>query len=109
MPTLKFRTAATIADTLASKQFRDVPAGGAVLNVWLSTVTITDTWGLSIGPRIIAINGSVANIEASTGVVDTARDQVVFNELVPQGTLQMPMTVTTAMNALIVWKPIIPQ
>ena len=101
MPTLSFRTAATTTDALANRKFAVVPQGGAILNAWASCVTITDTMGLSIGDRDICVNGSLVNIEVSTGVVDIARDQVIMNEVIPGGQLFLPVTVTTAMNWII--------
>lgn len=101
MPTLSFRTAATTTDALSNRKFAVVPGGGAILNVWASCVTITDTFGLSIGDRDIIVNGSLCNIEISTGVVDIARDHIVMNEVIPGGQLFLPVTVTTAMNFII--------
>lgn len=101
MPTLRFRQAATSTDALANRKFAVIPAVGAILNLWASCVTASDTFGLSVGDRDIMVNGSVTNIEASTTVVDIDRDQLVINELVGGGQLFMPITVTTAMNVLI--------
>lgn len=101
MPTLRFRVAATTTDALSNRKFSVVPARGAVLNMWNTVTTTTDTYGLSIGDRDIMVNGSIANIEASADVVDTDRDQTVFNELVNGGQLFLPVTVTTEAHFLI--------
>lgn len=101
MPSLRFRVAATTTDALANRKFAVVPAPGAVLNVWSSCVTATDTWGLSIGDKDVVTNGAVTNIESSTTVVDVDRDHTVINEVIPGGQMFLPVTVTTAMNFLI--------
>lgn len=101
MPSQRFRVAATTADAEATRKFAVIPQPGAVLNVWASCVTATDTFGLSVGDKEIMVNGSVCNIEAATTVVDIDRDQVVINEVIPGGQLFLPVTVTTAMNFLI--------
>lgn len=101
MPTLSFRTAATTTDALSNRKFNVIPPQGAILNVWASCVTIDDSFGLSIGDRDIITDGALCNIEVSTGVVDTDRDQMVFSEFVGPGQLFLPVTVTTAMNFLI--------
>jgi len=109
MPSLRFRVSATTPDALATKQFNQIPAGGAILNMWAAGVTTTDSYGLSIGNKIIMVNGSLYNVEIAADVVDNDRDQLIFNELVPQGQLVMPVTVTTEGQFLLTWKPLIPQ
>lgn len=104
MPSLRFRVSATTTDTMANRKFNVVPARGAVINVWGAAVTATDSWGLSIGDRDIIVNGAVLNIEASADVVDTDRDQVIFNEIVGGGQLFMPVTVTTEAQFLVAIK-----
>ncbi len=104
MPSLRFNVSATTTDALANRKFAVVPAGGAVLNLWASTVTVTDTFGLSIGDRDIIVNGALMNLEAAADVVDVARDQLVFNEIVSGGQLFLPVTLTTQSQFLIVLK-----
>lgn len=101
MPSLRFRVSATTTDAMANRKFNVIPAVGAILNLWGAAVTATDTFGLSIGDRDIMVNGSSLNIEASADVVDTDRDQMVFNELVGGGQLFMPVTVTTEAQFLL--------
>lgn len=101
MPSLRFRVAATTTDALANRKFATIPMRGAIMNLWCSCVTATDTWGISVGDRDIIVNGSAMNIESATTVVDIDRDQVVMNEPVGGGQLFLPVTVTTAANFLI--------
>jgi len=100
MPSIRFGTT-TSTDALANRKFNIVPPGGAILNMWASSVTNGDTFGLSIGDRDIVVNGTEMNIEASADVIDTDRDQCVFNEVVGPGQLFLPVTVTTEAQFLI--------
>jgi hypothetical protein len=100
MPTLRFGTPTT-TDALANRKFNIVPPGGAIVNVWASSVTNGDTFGLSIGDRDILVNGTEVNIEVSADVIDVQRDQMVFNEVVGPGQLFLPVTCTTEAQFLI--------
>jgi len=101
MPSLRFIVPATTTDAMANRKFNVIPAGGAILNVWATSVTVTDTWGLSVGDRDVVVGGSVANVTSAAGVVDVERDQVIFNEEVDPGQIFLPATLTTDMNFLI--------
>ena len=101
MPSLRFIVPATTTDAMANRKFNIIPAGGAILNVWATSVTVTDTWGLSVGDRDVVVNGSVANVTSAAGVCDVERDQVIFNEEVDPGQIFLPATLTTDMNFLI--------
>jgi len=102
MPSLRFIVPATTTDAMANRKFNVIPAGGAILNVWATSVTVTDTWGISVGDKDIVVGGSVANVTSAAGVVDVERDQVVFNEVVDAGQIFLPATLTTDMNFLLV-------
>lgn len=102
MPSLRFRVSATTADALATRKFSVIPAGGALLNLWASCVTTTDTFGLSIGSTELMVNGSLMNIEVAADVIDSDRDHLVINELIPAGQLFLPVTVTTEAQFLLV-------
>jgi len=101
MPSLRFIVPATTTDAMANRKFNVIPAGGAILNMWGTSVTVTDTFGLSVGDRDIIVGGSVANVTSAAGVVDTDRDQLIFNEEVDGGQIFLPATLTTDMNFLI--------
>ena len=101
MPSLRFRVSATTSDALANRKFAVVPAGGAIINMWVSGVTGTDSFGISIGDRDIMVDGSLISIEVSADVIDVGRDQVVFNEVIGGGQLFLPVTVTTESQFLI--------
>ena len=101
MPTIRLDTATT-ADALSTLKFSVVPVGGAILNVWVSSVTNGDTWGISVGDRDLVVNGTECNVEIAGDVVDVARDQMVFDEvLLSGGQLFFPATVTTELQAIL--------
>lgn len=94
MPSIRFGTTTT-TDALSNRKFNVIPPQGAILNVWGSSVTNGDTFGLSIGDRDLVVNGTELNIEVAADVIDLSRDQLVINEVVGPGQLFMPVTVTT--------------
>lgn len=101
MPALRFIVPATTTDAMSNRKFNIIPAGGAILNVWAAGVTVTDTWGISVGDRDLVVDGSNMNVVISAGVVDIDRDQVLFNEEVDGGQIFLPCTLTTDVNFLI--------
>jgi len=101
MPALRFIVPDSTTDAMSNRKFNIIPAGGAVLNMWASGVTITDTFGISVGDRDLVVDGSNMNVVISAGVVDVDRDQVLFNEEVDGGQIFLPVTVTTDANFLI--------
>lgn len=101
MPTIRQAATATSSDILSNVKFSVVPARGAILNLWGSSATNGDTFGLSIGDRDLIVNGTELNVEASADVIDTDRDQLLFNELVGTGQLFLPVTITTEIQFML--------
>lgn len=101
MPSIRLRVSATTGNALSTQKFRIVPPLGALISLWIAGVTATDNYGLSIGNQDIVVQGTTVNIEASADVIDTDRDQVVFQEQIPGGELFMPVTLTTEVQFLI--------
>lgn len=99
MPTLKV-TSGTSTNALTGLTFNTIPPGGAIINAWVSGATASDNFGLKIGDREIVTQGTECNIEISADVIDVARDQMVFNEVVGPGELKMPVTATAEVQAL---------
>lgn len=106
MPTIRKRVAATTSNCLQAEKFRLVGGKGAIVNVWACGVTNSDDIGLSINSRDLIVAGTDINIEASADVIDTDRDQVLYNEVVEPGELYSPITVTTEMQELVNIKPL---
>lgn len=70
--------------------------------MWASCATAGDTLGLSIGNQDIVVQNTEVNIESSADIIDTDRDQLVFNEVVPAGQLFLPIgALTTELQVLI--------
>lgn len=101
MPAIKVINQATSANAVNGLKYEDIPPGGALLSLYASGATAGDTIGLSVGSEDFLVDAQV-NIEASADVVDTDRDQLLFQEPVPSGKLFVPIAATTAVNFLIV-------
>ena len=95
MPTMRVQVSSTTSDSLSNIKFSVVPPGGAILNVWISCVTGTDSWGLSVGDKDVVVDGTLSNVEASADVIAKERDQEIFDEVVGAGQIFFPVTVTT--------------
>jgi len=91
----------TNADIFSNLKFADIPSRGAILNAWAASVTNGDTIGLSVGDRDIVAPGTEVNIEISADVLDTNRDQFVFNEVVGGGHIFVPVVVTTELQVMV--------
>ncbi len=93
-------------DALSDQDIRTVE-GPSVVNLWASSVTNGDQIGLRLDKTIIMDDGE-CNIEASADVIDTNRDQLVFNTVVGAGELRLPVpTLTTELQFLISVEPIL--
>lgn len=90
MPVIKGNTAAASADLLANVKFSDIGGDGAIVNAWVSCAANGGTFGFSIGDRDLIVAGTEANVEVAADVIDTSRDQVLFDEVVEPGHLYMP-------------------
>jgi len=97
---------AVTADALSDEDIRNVNEG-SVVNFWASSVTNGDLVGLRLDRTIIMDDGE-CNIEASADVIDTDRDQLVFNSVVGIGRLRVPVpTLTTELQFLITVDPFV--
>lgn len=110
MANQRFNVAAATSDALANLKVRTVPPGGAIINAFFAAGAATDSFSLSINSQEILPQGTVCNVQAAAGVVDVSRDQLVFNDVIPSGTLYMPVSVVAVqLGALINTRPLIPQ
>lgn len=101
MPTVRVQVSTSTANSLSTNKFRIIPAAGALLSMWIASVTATDNFGLAIGNQDIVPQGTLINVESAADVIDTDRDQVVFQEPVPGGELFAPVNVTTQAQFLL--------
>jgi len=90
MPMIKGATSSASTDLLSNTKFADIGGNGAIINAWVSCAANGGTFGFSIGDRDLVVGGTEANVEVSGDVIDTARDQVLFDEVVEPGHLYMP-------------------
>ena len=106
MASRRLTTTATSSDLLADEEIRDVDVP-SIVNMWAASVTESDELALRLGKTVIMDTGR-CNQEAASGVVDTNRDQLVFNTVVGRGKLRMPVsTLTTELSALVSVEPIL--
>lgn len=106
MATRRLLVSATTNDALADQDIRTVEAP-SVVNMWATSVTVTDTVGLRLDKTIIMDDGTVNVSAAALGMVDSNRDQLVFNSVVGAGTLRIPVTVTTSAIIMISVEPVL--
>ncbi len=106
MASRRLLVSVTTNDALADQDIRTVEVP-SVVNMWASSVTITDTIGLRLDKTVIMDDGTANVSAAALGMVDTDRDQLVFNSVVGPGTLRVPVTVTTSAIFVISVEPIL--
>ena len=82
------------ADAISADEIRRVEAP-SIVNMWASGVTNGDTIGLFLNKTEILAIGE-CNIEVSADVIDTGRDQLVFDTIVGEGQLRVPIGAVTA-------------
>jgi len=98
---------AVTGDALSAEVIRTVE-DPSIVNMWASAVTVTDTVGLALDKTSIMEEGTANVSAAAVGMVDTDRDQLVFNSVVGAGTLRMPISLlTTSLIFLISVEPIL--
>jgi len=101
MPSTSVKNQADAANAMAGLNFEDIPPGGALLSLYAAGVTVLDQIDCTAAGEQLLVNGHV-NIEISADVLDTGRDQLLFQEPVKEGKVFLPVAVTTALNWLLV-------
>jgi len=107
MATRRLLVSSTTNDALADQDIRtvDVPS---VVNLWASCVTVTDQIGLRLDKTIIMDDGLLNVHAAALGLVNSNSDQLVFNHVVGQGTLRIPVPIlTTSVILLLSVEPLL--
>lgn len=93
-------------DAIANDEIRRV-LSPSMINFWASAVTKTDKIGLFLN-RVEILPADSVNLEAAADVIDTDRDQLVFNAFVGEGQLRVPITaLTTECQFLLSVEPVI--
>ena len=107
MSSRRLLVSAVTNDALSDQDIRTIERP-SVVNLWATSVTISDTIGLRLGKTIILDDGTANVSAAALGMVDVARDQLVFNSVVGAGDLRLPVaTLTTSLIFIISVEPIL--
>jgi len=107
MSTRRLLVSAVTNDALSDQDIRTVEVP-SVVNLWATSVTISDTIGLRLDKTIIMDDGTANVTAAALGLVSTNEDQLVFNSVVGPGTLRVPVaTLTTSLIFIISVEPIL--
>ena len=106
MASRRLLVAATTSDALADQDIRRVE-DASVVNLWAACVTLTDTIGLRLDKTII-LDDSICNIRAAAVSLNHISDDgLVFDSVVGEGVLRVPVTVTTSLIFTISVEPIL--
>ena len=107
MSSRRLLVSAVTNDALADQDIRTVEVP-SIVNLWASSVTVTDTIGLRLDKTIIMDDGTCNVSAAALGQVAIDEDQLVFDSVVGPGTLRIPVsTLTTSLILLISVEPIL--
>jgi len=111
MSTLRQLISGVTTDALANENIRIVP-GPSQVNLWATSVTVTDTISLFLGREEIMPAGTMNVSAAALGMVDIERDQLIFNAVIGGGAgranLRLPIgTLTTSLIFLLTVDPIV--
>lgn len=106
MASRRLLVSAVTGDALSDQDIRRVEVP-SVVNLWATTVTVTDEIGLRLDKSIILDSGTANVSAAASGMVDVSRDQLVFNHVIGPGQLRVPVpTLTTSLIFIISVEPI---
>jgi len=107
MATRRLLVSATTNDALADQDIRRIDAPSVVL-LFATAVTVTDQLGLRLDRTIIMDDGTANVSAAALGLVDTQRDQLIFETVVGAGILRLPVpTLTTSLIFILSVEPIL--
>jgi len=107
MASRRLLVSAVTGDALSDQDIRRVE-GPSTVNLWATSVTVTDEIGLRLDKTIIMDDGTCNVAAAALGMVDIARDQLVFDTVVGEGLLRIPVpTLTTSLILLVSVEPLI--
>lgn len=107
MASLRRLIVGTSADVLSTENIRKVLVASTV-NLWATSVTVTDTIAMFLGATELMPAGPMNVAAAALGLIDIARDQLIFNAVVRAGELRLPVgTLTTSLIFLLTVDPIV--
>lgn len=99
MPAIKRTLTAASANALTGLQFAEQPSATAV-SLWATTVTAGEVCSFSVGDRTF-LEDAVANT-GTAQIVDTAKDQLLFREIVPGGAFRLAVPAVVATFAYLI-------
>jgi len=106
MSSRRIDVATVTNDAISTDEIRRVEVP-SVVNMWASCVTNGDTIGLLLNKTEIMATDEM-NIEISADVIDTGRDQLVFDTVVGEGQLRVPIgAVNTEVQFLLSVEPVL--
>ena len=106
MSSRRIDVGAVTNDAISTDEIRRVEVP-SVVNMFASCVTNGDTIGLLLNKTEIMATDEM-NIEISADVIDTGRDQLVFDTIVGEGQLRVPIgAVTTEVQFLLSVEPVL--
>lgn len=107
MASRRLLVSAVTNDAISDQDIRTVEVP-SIVNLFATSVTVTDEIGLRLDKTVIMDDGTCNVSAAASGMVDTDRDQLVFDTVVGPGTLRLPIpTLTTSLIFLISVEPIL--
>jgi len=105
MPAIRRIVATATADALNGLNFA-IQNRPALISLWAVGVTESETVSFLVN-SLSFLELATYNVESSTGVIDSTRDQLLFREGVPAGQYRMNLPViTTNMNFLLNIEPV---
>ncbi len=106
MASLRALVAGNNTDALSTQNIRRVTRP-SVVNLFASSVTVTDTIALFLDNTEIMAAGLMNVSAAALGLIQVQEDQLVFNSVIGVGDLRLPVLTGTSLDFLISVEPIL--
>lgn len=107
MSSLRLLVSAVTNDALSDQDIRVVERD-SIVNLWATAVAVGDTIGLRLGKILLMDDGTMNVSAAALGMIDTDRDQLIFNMVIGPGELRIPCPVVgTSLIFLLSVEPIL--
>ena len=100
MASLRLLVSAVTTDAISTRNIRLIDQN-SVVNLWASSVTVTDEIGLNLGSVTLMDPGKAKVRAAAIGLVLTDGDQLIFNLIVGPDAGDLAITIPTLNTSLI--------
>lgn len=104
---IRFTQTGTSTDALNNRKYSKNDFW-AFLSLFAACETSGDSIGFSVGSTEVIVAGTVLNVRTAANVIDTDRDQLLFQDRAAPGQYYMPMTMTTSETAMLIITPTAP-